>query len=186
MTSVQELKTDLRGRSRSYSWGNWKIPEIYRHEKTGKGSTKHLLFFFHEGKTEFLKKKRGTQGQILWLVCRNGSQGHYEYLTVCGWSEQVSDRTVLQKWDCCCTPTKHRTAEKFLAKLKKKKESETAESILRQLRMQIKTKICGERGLLTSRPKFLQITFVSQVGRNNRWRAIRWIPGNICRVQGVF
>jgi len=25
----------------------------------------------------------------LWFVGRNGSQGHYEYLTVRGWSEQV-------------------------------------------------------------------------------------------------
>lgn len=57
MTSVQEMTTDLRGRSRSHSWGNRKIPEIYWNERTGKVSAKHLLFFFHEGKMDFLKKK---------------------------------------------------------------------------------------------------------------------------------
>jgi len=132
MTSVQQLKTDLRGRSRRYSWGNWKIPEIYWNERTGKGSTKHLLFFFHEGKMELLKKKKKRHTRSSLVVCWQEWQSGALWISNSPWLEwasQISHQTVLREGDCCCTPTKHRTADKYLAELEKKK----GEKLLNQL-----------------------------------------------------
>lgn len=50
----------------------------------------------------------------------------------------VSDQTMLLKWDCCCSPTKHRSAQKckFLTELRTR---ETAELFVGQWGMKIKT-----------------------------------------------
>lgn len=87
MRSVQELQTDPRGRSRSYSWGKGKNPEVYWNKRAGNGSAK---FFFLTG---VLIKTEACQAE-LWFGCRDGSGG----TGMSQWNQTGRQR------HCCCTP----------------------------------------------------------------------------------